>query len=180
MPPKDTGKGKKEKKESTSFRSATRAQVASIGKPAKRGAKEDGTDAAHILSHEVTKAAQKDKKGRPEAIETVARVLDGTPENLRIKTVSGNRGTGRGQDRGLDREIIAAMNGDGKVSQLAGERAARAIDAVSGHVGESSEIDHAVERLGQLKIATGTVGRPTLVSTVAKERMDGKKGTEKD
>eukprot|EP00735_Rhodelphis_limneticus_P003911 TRINITY_DN15450_c0_g1::TRINITY_DN15450_c0_g1_i1::g.30462::m.30462 TRINITY_DN15450_c0_g1::TRINITY_DN15450_c0_g1_i1::g.30462 ORF type:complete len:211 (-),score=33.58 TRINITY_DN15450_c0_g1_i1:147-779(-) len=89
---------------------------------AKKGNCEDGTDAAHILSFEILDEIYARKQGTGYCEDTIKEIVTSLNacDNLRIKTVFGNRST----DASLDKEIIRVANKTEKcLSEAACQRA---------------------------------------------------------
>ena len=127
----------------------------------KKGSRADGTDAAHKLSWELINAVGTHTGGRPlgdYGRGNLERDMN-SRDNLRIKSMRGNRVLDRRRD---DRIAEAIVGGSGMLMERT--TAHRAHQAYLGAMGSGNASMMGVgEKIGNLALYTGKPGRPKLV-----------------
>ena len=129
----------------------------------KRGDSRAGTDAAHILSWEVGRAAL-GPRGRPTTLETKRSYAEtiNSDGNMRIKSVDGNRKT----DRDVDKVIIdSVLSGEPLRTKAAALRAYRQYKFAAAHA-DHRQVGQIAARLGELTLRSGGPGRPTKIKNL--------------
>ena len=164
------GKTKSTKRKPTSYADMTRRQRETFARPAKRGNRATGTDAAHKQSHELQTGFLASKPGpkvqnRAEIKKTAT--MTSSSQNLRMKSAKGNRST----DRLNDAAILQAQRTGDRLNPAAAKRAVQAykggsVDpSVAGKDGAWT-----TSAIGEMRANTGKPGQPPKVKNLARQK----------
>jgi hypothetical protein len=156
------------------YKDMNRREINKIAKQEKVGSKADLTDGAHKASHELVKhiikvsACDTDPHNDRHLVEALQ-----IGENIRPKTVHGNRKTDTKNDKGIMKKI----DENKPLDRTEGARAVQAykgvvsgMDAYEEYSGYYSEsLDNVRFLLGELTVNDGKPGRPIKVKNLAKK-----------
>lgn len=138
----------------------TRKEIEATYPMEKHGSSEDGTEGAHMLSHELVKGILAHTPGAKAAGDIAERL--NRKENIRIKTADGNRITDRTNDAAILEKYVSK-------ELLTQKEADRAVQAYKGGMAVcegNATLKHIVEKIGEMRVSTGRPGQPPKVKNL--------------
>jgi len=149
-----------------SYAELNRKEKNAMAKQTKIGSKADGTEGAHIVSHENAKAILGSKPGpkiTDNRVNDTVEVLQ-SDDNIRIKSKNGNQST----DSKVDKKLIEKWSNDEPLTTNSEiNRAVQQVKVLQENSGVSSDLDYVRIQIENMQIRNGVVGHPTSVKNAA-------------
>lgn len=147
------------------YEKMSRKKIEKIKRNEKRGSVEDGTDAAHMLGHELAQGVLKHRPGRKataSTVDTVERMQ--SSRNSRLKSATGNRVT----DRRNDAAILEKRESGARLTTTEAKRAVQAYKGCMAVCKGNATLEYVAKDIGEMTMKTGRPGRPPKVKNLAK------------